>query len=144
MKKCAAILTAGGDSPGLNAAIHAVGRVLLRSNYRLLGFMDGFEGIAFDRFVELTDSELAGILTAGGTVLRTSRHKPNKMPLGKKQLDMTGNIVENYRKHQLEALICIGGGGTHKSAMMLKKAGLNTLLIEYETGTPLHAAFCLL
>jgi len=125
MGKCIGILTAGGDSPGLNAAIRAVGRVVIRSNARLIGFKDGFEGIAFDRFVELDESMLSGILTVGGTILRTSRNKPNKMPVGKKIMDMTGAIVENYHKHQLTALICIGGGGTHKSALLLKKAGLN-------------------
>ncbi|MBO5722420.1 MAG: ATP-dependent 6-phosphofructokinase, partial [Lentisphaeria bacterium] len=72
---------------------------------------------------------LSGILTIGGTILRTSRHKPNKMPVGKKLVDMTDAIVENYHKHQLAALICIGGGGTHKSALLLKKAGLNIVTI---------------
>ena len=51
MGKCIGILTAGGDSPGLNAAIRAVGRVLSRANARLIGFKDGFEGIAFDRLI---------------------------------------------------------------------------------------------
>ena len=129
MRKCVGILTAGGDSPGLNAAIRAVGKVLSRANARLIGFKDGFEGIAFDRFVELEDDMLSGILTIGGTILRTSRHKPNKMPVGKKLVDMTDAIVENYHKHQLAALICIGGGGTHKSALLLKKAGLNIVTI---------------
>ena len=129
MRKCVGILTAGGDSPGLNAAIRAVGKVLSRANARLIGFKDGFEGIAFDRFVELDDEMLSGILTVGGTILRTSRHKPNKMPVGKKIVDMTEAIVENYHKHQLAALICIGGGGTHKSALLLKKAGLNIVTI---------------
>lgn len=129
MGKCIGILTAGGDSPGLNAAIRAVGRVLARANARLIGFKDGFEGIAFDRFVELDEAMLSNILTVGGTILRTSRNKPHKMPVGKKIMDMTGAIVENYHKHQLQALICIGGGGTHKSALLLKKAGLNIITV---------------
>lgn len=129
MGKCVGILTAGGDSPGLNAAIRSVGRVLARNNCRLIGFKDGFEGVAFDRYVELDEAMLSGILTVGGTILRTSRNKPHKMPLGKKIVDMTGAIVENYHKHQLAALICIGGGGTHKSALLLKKAGLNIITL---------------
>lgn len=129
MGKCVGILTAGGDSPGLNAAIRAVGRVLARNNCRLIGFKDGFEGIAFDRCTELDETTLSNVLTVGGTILRTSRHKPNKMPVGKKVMDMTGAIVENYHRHQLSALICIGGGGTHKSALLLKKAGLNIVTI---------------
>ena len=129
MPRCAGILTAGGDSPGLNAAIRAVGKVLAGADCRLIGFKDGFEGLAFDHWVELDESMLSGILTAGGTILRTSRNKPHKMPVGKKIMDMTGAIVENYHKHQLDALICIGGGGTHKSALLLKKANLNIITI---------------
>jgi len=129
MNKSVGILTAGGDSPGLNAAIRAAGRALGRAGYRLTGFRDGFEGLAFDRWIPLDEPTFSGILTAGGTILRTSRNRPNKMPVGKKFLDMTDAICENYRKHQLEALICIGGGGTHKSALLLKKAGLNIVTI---------------
>jgi 6-phosphofructokinase 1 len=125
--KCVGILTAGGDSPGLNAAIRAVGKTIIRDGYRLIGFRDGFEGIAFDRTMLLEDSTCSGILTAGGTILRTSRNKPNKMKVGNNVMDMTDAIVENYRKHQLDCLVCIGGGGTHKSALHLQKAGLNII-----------------
>jgi len=127
MERCVGILTAGGDSPGLNAAIRAVGRVLVNHDIHLLGFRDGFEGIAFDKTMELDRHTFSGILTVGGTILGTSRNKPNKMPVGKKMLDMTDAIVENYHKHHLEALVCIGGGGTHKSALRLSKMGLNIL-----------------
>lgn len=129
MPKCVGILTAGGDSPGLNAAIRAVGKSLTAENYNLIGFRDGFEGIAFDRPVRLDEQGFSGILTIGGTILRTSRNKPHKMPVGKEIIDMTDAIVENYHQHQLECLICIGGGGTHKSALKLKKKGLNILTL---------------
>lgn len=121
------ILTAGGDSPGLNAAIRAVGKCLHRNNYRLIGFQDGFEGIAFNHNIILEESSLSGILTVGGTILRTSRHRPQKMPVGHEVMDMTGAIIDNYRKNQLECLVCIGGGGTHKSASLLQQAGLNLI-----------------
>ena len=124
---CVGILTAGGDSPGLNAAIRAVGKTVIREGYRLIGFRDGFEGLAFDRTMLLEENTCSGILTVGGTILRTSRNKPNKMPVGKNYIDMTDAIVENYRKHQLECLVCIGGGGTHKNALLLQKAGLNII-----------------
>jgi 6-phosphofructokinase 1 len=127
MSKSVGILTAGGDSPGLNAAIRAVGKSFSGSEYNLIGFRDGFEGIAFDRTIRLDELSVSGILTIGGTILRTSRNKPHKMPVGKEIIDMTDAIVENYQKHQLECLICIGGGGTHKSALKLKKQGLNIL-----------------
>ncbi|MDD4818364.1 MAG: ATP-dependent 6-phosphofructokinase [Victivallaceae bacterium] len=129
MNKKIGILTAGGDSPGLNAAIRAVGKRLAAANCQLIGFRDGFEGIAFDRSVVLTGEMLSGILTIGGTILHTSRHKPNKMPLNGKLVDMSEAIIENYRKNRLSCLVCIGGGGTHKSALLLKKAGLNIVTI---------------
>ncbi|MCP3965807.1 MAG: 6-phosphofructokinase [Lentisphaerae bacterium] len=129
MPKCVGILTSGGDSPGLNAAIRAIGRTLNQEGISLLGFRDGYEGIAFDRTMRLTANAFSGILTVGGTILRTSRNKPNKMPVGKNIIDMTDAIVENYNKHQLECLVCIGGGGTHKSALRLKKKGLNIITL---------------
>ena len=127
MGRCVGILTAGGDSPGLNAAIRAVGRALKQHNVHLLGFRDGFEGLAFDRCEYLDRGTFSGMLTVGGTILGTSRNKPNKMPVGNKFVDMTGAIVDNYHKHQLEGLVCLGGGGTHKSAARLMKLGLNII-----------------
>ncbi len=126
---CVGVLTAGGDSPGLNAAIRAIGKTLARAGYRLIGFRDGFEGIAFDRTMDLDDATCSGILTVGGTILHTSRHKPTRMPVNGGITDMTAAIVENYRKHQLECLICIGGGGTHKSVLPLQAAGLNIITL---------------
>lgn len=129
MIKRVGILTAGGDSPGLNAAIRAVGKTLAANNCLLLGFMDGFDGIAFNRTMPLPVSTLSGILTAGGTILHTSRNKPNKMPVNGVITDMTEEIVKNYHRNNLDCLVCIGGGGTHKSALLLKKAGLNVVTI---------------
>jgi 6-phosphofructokinase 1 len=129
MPKCVGILTAGGDSPGLNAAIRAIGKTLSAEGYQLIGFKDGFEGIAFDRTIRMDDSAFSGILTIGGTILHTSRNKPNKMPVGKTFIDMTDAIIENYNKYQLECLVCLGGGGTHKSALKLQKQGLNILTL---------------
>ena len=72
---------------------------------------------------------LSGILTAGGTILGTSRDKPHKMPIGGKLMDMTEVIVNNYHKHNLDALICLGGGGTQKNALRLSRAGLNIVTL---------------
>ena len=127
MTKRVGILTAGGDSPGLNAAIRALGKCLNRNNYELWGFMDGFEGLAFDRCEKLDERKFSGILTSGGTILHTSRSKPNKMSFNGQMVDMTDEIVNNYHIHGLECLVCVGGGGTHKSALLLKEAGLNVL-----------------
>lgn len=124
------ILTSGGDTPGLNAAIRAIGKSLdHRYGIKLIGFRDGFRGLVENRSIVLSDDRLSGILTTGGTILGSSRDKPHKMPMGGQILDMTEAIVENYEKNHLSGLICLGGGGTQKNAYRLHKAGLNIMTL---------------
>ena len=102
------ILTAGGDSPGLNAAIRGIGKAAIdQYGMDVIGFRDGFRGLAEDRFVPL-DSKLSGILTVGGTILGTSRDKPHKMLVDGEVVDMTGAVVRTYEKHRLDAIVCLG------------------------------------
>ena len=122
------ILTAGGDSPGLNAAIRGVGKTARGSfSMQITGFRDGFRGLVDNRTVRLEDESLSGILTIGGTVLGTSRDKPLRMQVGGRVQDMTDVIVENYNNNHLDALVCLGGGGTQKNALRLKEKGLNNI-----------------
>ncbi|MGH7942806.1 MAG: 6-phosphofructokinase [Limisphaerales bacterium] len=124
------ILTAGGDSPGLNAAIRGVGKTALGYyGMEIVGFRDGFRGIVEDRRLKLDKSTLAGILTVGGTILGTSRDKPHRMLVEGRTRDMTQTIKENYKKLELGALVCLGGGGTQKSALHLSDAGLNIITL---------------
>ena len=120
------IITSGGDCPGLNAAIRAIGKGG-RDAYgmRVIGFLNGFRGLAQDRTMELDDQTLSGIMTYGGTILGTSRDKPNRMTIGDRTRDMTDVIVDTYHRHHLDALVCLGGAGTQKNALLLKNAGLN-------------------
>ncbi len=122
------ILTAGGDSPGLNAALRGVGKAAM-SHYKMhvIGFRDGFRGLMENRTMALDGGQLSGILTTGGTILGTSRDKPHKMPVGGKLLDMTDAIVGNYHDNHLDCLVCLGGGGTLKNALRLKEKGLNVV-----------------
>ena len=130
MAKCIGILTAGGDTPGLNAAIRAIGKSALNAyNMQVIGFRDGFRGLMENRTVRLEGEILSGILTLGGTILGTSRDKPHKMPVGSKVQDMTEVIIDNYHRHNLEALVCIGGGGTQKNAYRLAQAGMNVITL---------------
>jgi 6-phosphofructokinase 1 len=70
------------------------------------------------------------VLTRGGTILGTSRDKPHSMPMGGKLLDMTDSAVENARKHQMDCLVCLGGGGTAKNAYRLwQKGGINVMTL---------------
>ncbi|MDQ7027731.1 MAG: ATP-dependent 6-phosphofructokinase [Anaerolineae bacterium] len=130
MTKYIGILTAGGDSPGLNAAIRGVGKAAMNTHgFKLIGFRDGFRGLMENRTVRLDGGALSGILTVGGTILGTSRDKPTKMPIGGKNKDMTDLVVENCRKHHLDVLVCIGGGGTAKNAYGLMQKGVNVITL---------------
>lgn len=123
------ILTAGGDSPGLNAAIRAIGKSAAAQDMQLIGFRDGFRGLMENRTVRLTAGEVSGILTRGGTLLGTSRDKPHKMPVGSRTLDMREKMAEVYEANHLEVLVCLGGGGTQKNALRLMDAGLNVITL---------------
>jgi 6-phosphofructokinase 1 len=130
MSKMIGILTSGGDSPGLNAAIRGIGKALLgRYGMKVLGFRDGFRGMMENRTQRLDSAALSGILTLGGTILGTSRDKPYAMPVAGKLKDMTDVIVDNYHKHHLDALVCLGGGGTQKNAYHLMQQGLNVITL---------------
>jgi 6-phosphofructokinase 1 len=130
MTKHIGILTAGGDSPGLNTAIRGVGKAA-QSHYgmQMIGFLDGFRGLVDNRFRRMDGEILSGILTRGGTILGTSRDKPHRMLFGGKTQDMTDVIVENYRANHLDCLVCIGGGGTQKNALRLMEKGLNIITL---------------
>lgn len=124
------VLTAGGDSPGLNAAIRGLGKAAIsRYGMELVGFRDGFRGLAEDRRVRLDKTTLANILTVGGTILGTSRDKPHRMLVDGEIRDMTGAIMETCRKAGLDGVVCMGGGGTAKNALRLHKAGLNVITV---------------
>ncbi len=130
MGKHIGILTAGGDSPGLNAAIRAVGKAAIETyGMDVIGFRDGFRGLMQDRVMLLDSNALSGILTRGGTILGASRDKPHKMPVGDKLVDMTDVMVTTYHKHHLDVLVCLGGGGTQKNALRLMQKGLNILTL---------------
>ncbi|MCJ7726826.1 MAG: 6-phosphofructokinase [Acidimicrobiia bacterium] len=125
MAKQIGILTAGGDSPGLNAAIRAVGKAAIRQHgMNVIGFKDGFRGLMQNRFIRLTSDELSGILTKGGTILGAGRDKPHRMDVGGTAMDMTDQMLQHVRDHQLDALVCIGGGGTQKNALRLAEKGV--------------------
>ena len=129
MTKYIGILTSGGDSPGLNAAIRGVGKAALNHGMQVIGFRDGFRGLMENRTMRLEAGDLSDILTRGGTFLGTSRDKPHRMSVGGKLQDMTDVIVENYHDNHLDVLVCLGGGGTQKNALRLKEKGLNVITL---------------
>jgi ATP-dependent phosphofructokinase / diphosphate-dependent phosphofructokinase len=123
------ILTAGGDCPGLNAAIRGIGKTLIiRYGAEVYGFSSGFLGMIENDYRLLTENDLSNILTLGGTILGTSREKPfKKSDHYLEEIDKPAIIKENYERLGLDCLVCIGGNGTIKTAFKLQKEGLNVI-----------------
>jgi 6-phosphofructokinase 1 len=123
------ILTAGGDCPGINAAIRGVGKTaIVKYGMKVIGISDGYAGLIHKEYRELTENDLSGILTLGGTILGTSREKPFKGS-GKKKDEIRKPMLikEHYEQIGLDCLVCIGGNGTMKTANMLSEEGLNVV-----------------
>ena len=123
------ILTAGGDCPGLNAAIRGVGKTaIVEYGMEVLGFNAGFLGLINCDYIELKEAQLSGILTLGGTILGTSREKPYKLVSEDgSENHKPEKIIETYHKLKLDCVVCIGGNGTMKSAHLLSQEGLNII-----------------
>lgn len=123
------ILTAGGDCPGLNAAIRGVGKTaIVEYGMEVLGFNAGFLGLINKDYIVLKESQLSGILTVGGTILGTSREKPYKIVKNDdSETDKPEKIKQTYSELGLDCVVCIGGNGTMKTANMLAQEGLNVI-----------------
>jgi ATP-dependent phosphofructokinase / diphosphate-dependent phosphofructokinase len=123
------ILTAGGDCPGINAAIRGVGKTaIVKYGMKVIGISDGFTGLITKEYSELTEHSLSGILTLGGTILGTSREKPFKSSgKSKNEISKPVLIKEHYEQMGLDCLVCIGGNGTLKTAHLLSLEGLNVV-----------------
>jgi 6-phosphofructokinase len=130
MSKRIGILTAGGDSPGLNAALRGVGKAA-HATYGMdvIGFLDGFAGMVERRTLELEGNSLSNILTAGGTLLGTSRDRPDRMLVNGKLVDKTAEVMQAYRDLALDALVCLGGSDAQESAFLLGQNGLNVITL---------------
>lgn len=131
MCRTIAILTGGGDCPGLNAVIRGVVRsAVLERNWRVIGVEDGFDGlVGVPRWRELTLESVRGILPRGGTILGTSnRGNPLAFPVfeegGPRMEDRSAEVVANVHALGAEALIAVGGDGTLKIARALQELGV--------------------
>ena len=139
MKKTAiktiGILTAGGDCPGLNVVIRAVAKVAINDyGIKVIGFEDGYDGLVRNRFITLSNKDVSGILTLGGTILGTSNiADPYRYPVQKGSKfvikDLSAQAIANYKANGLDALIVIGGDGTLSIASKLMKDGLDIVAV---------------
>ncbi|HWP84459.1 MAG TPA: ATP-dependent 6-phosphofructokinase [Terriglobia bacterium] len=128
------ILTGGGDCPGLNAVIRAVVRTaMLEHGWTVLGIPDGYDGLVFpERIRPLTLQDISGILPRGGTILGTSnRGNPFSFPLEENGVIVKKNVfpqlLANYDKVGLEALVLVGGDGTMKIGLEMFRNGKNVV-----------------
>ena len=115
------VLTGGGDCPGLNPVIRAIVRKAYNDKHETIGFINGWRGIIEGNTIPLDLAAIAGILPKGGTILGTSRTNPYKKPEDVK------NVINNFKKLKLDALIAIGGEDTLGVANRLTKDGLNVV-----------------
>ncbi len=112
MKKIA-VLTSGGDAPGMNAAIRAVVRKGIANGWEVCGIRNGYEGLIDDKFINLGPRDVGGILQRGGTILGSARSEEFKTRAGQLR------AIRNLNKNDVEALVVIGGNGSQTGAHAL-------------------------
>jgi len=114
MKKIG-IITSGGDAPGMNACVRSITKYCLNNKIIPIGFRDGYNGVIENDFCELTFKDVNNIIQQGGTILGTFRSERFKTKEGRRI------AIENLRKNNIDAFICIGGDGTFTGASILSK-----------------------
>lgn len=129
MIKRVALLTGGGDAPGLNAVIRAIVKTAVRNyDIEVIGFRDGFKGVMEERFFRLTEGEVSGILPRGGTILgTTNRDNPFNYQVAPGVFEDRSDLCIDIIKRNADALIVIGGDGSLSIAHQLSQKGLNVV-----------------
>ncbi len=110
-----ALLTSGGDAPGMNAAIRSVVRTAVYNKLEIYGIRRGYAGLIEGDFIEMNPRSVSNIITRGGTILKTSRCEEFKTEEGQKK------AVSQLKRHKIDGLIVIGGNGSFRGAHRLKK-----------------------
>lgn len=126
------ILTGGGDCPGLNAVIRGVTKPAQDMGLKVLGILDGFEGLVEGKAQELYNRDVSGILATGGTILGSSNkgdpfHWPEESNGKIKIVDRSKDAMKNYLAWEIDAMIAIGGDGTMHISNKLSQMGMNII-----------------
>lgn len=119
--KRVAVLTSGGDAPGMNAATRAVVRVGAAHGLEVFGVRHGYTGLIAGEFVSLGPRDVGGMIQRGGTFLGTTRCNEIKTDAGRQK------AVEQMRRHDIEGLIVVGGNGSQTGAYALSRCGLRVV-----------------
>lgn len=132
-KRRFAVLTGGGDCPGLNAVIRAVIKTFLQNDCEVFGIHNGFNGLINGNLKLMNYADVSGILPRGGTILgTTNRDNPFKFAVEENgelvYYDMRDKVVENLQKHDIEALVVIGGDGSlNIGAKLARECGIKVV-----------------
>jgi len=118
MLKTIAVMTSGGDSPGMNAAIRAVVRVAIHEGVEVWGIYNGYAGMYEDKMVQLDSRSVGDVIQRGGTFLGTARCEEFKTVEGRQQ------AFENLKRHGIEGVVIIGGDGSMRGAELLSEMGI--------------------
>ncbi len=116
-----AVLTSGGDAPGMNAAIRAVVRTAIYYDSEIIGVKRGYSGLMKGEFMKMDLGSVADIIHRGGTILQTARCPEFKTAEGREQ------AVLRMKEARIEGLIAIGGDGTFRGALELDKLGISVI-----------------
>jgi 6-phosphofructokinase 1 len=115
------VLTSGGDAPGMNASIRAVVRTAIANNARVLGVINGFDGLINGEFKPLGARDVGGILQRGGTILQTRRSAAFKEQRGQR------DAIRRMNEAGMDALVVIGGDGSLHGAHALHQQGAKVI-----------------
>jgi len=131
MKKIA-VLTSGGDAPGMNAAVRSVVRTATALGLDVYGIDRGYAGLLADEINVLTNRDVGGIILRGGTILKTARcmeffHEENQR-----------KGAETLKKYEIDGLVVIGGDGSVQGAEILSKLGIPTVTIPGTIDNDMH------
>ncbi len=116
-----AVLTSGGDAPGMNPAIRAVVRTALAHDLEVYGVESGYEGLIHGAFTRLEARDVGGIMQRGGTMLLSARSKDFRTEQGQRE------AIHQLNKHGIDALIVIGGDGSLRGAHALAQQGVHVV-----------------
>ena len=116
-----AVMTSGGDAPGMNPAIRAVVRSALARDIEVFGIRQAYMGLLSGDFLPLGNAEVSGILQRGGTILQTARNEEFKTPQG------LNKAIRHLNERSIDGLIVIGGDGSLRGALTLHKRGIRVI-----------------
>ena len=119
--KTIAVLTSGGDAPGMNAAVRSVVRTGLARGLKVKGILRGYHGLLNEEIKDMEARDVSDIIQRGGTILGTARCKEFTTPEGQEK------GAEICRKHGIDGIVVIGGDGSYRGAQKLARLGINTI-----------------